>query len=184
MAHRLCEMTETKLVPDAHPAELKVSSFPKHIKDVALNVNGKEYRVRLESRTTLAEALRENLGLTGTKIGCNRAECGSCTVIVDGRPVYSCTMLAVSAEGKRIQTIEGVSEESKLHRIQELFIKNDALQCGYCIPGMIMSMKAMLDRHRKLSREDIRAGLAGNYCRCGAYPNIEKVALMMTGAAE
>ncbi len=129
----------------------------------------------------MAEALRENLDLTGTKIGCNRAECGSCTVIVDGRPVYSCTMLAISAVGKRIETIEGISQGGRLHPIQEAFVKNDALQCGYCIPGIIMSMKAMLDKGGRLSRDEIRTGLAGNYCRCGAYPNIEKVAMMMSG---
>lgn len=142
-------------------------------------MNGAHHRLIVESRTTLAEALREQLGLTGTKIGCNRAECGSCTVIMEGKAVYSCTLLAVAAAGKKIQTIEGVAEGGKLHPIQELFIKEDALQCGYCIPGFIMSMKAMLDRGGRLTREEIRAGLAGNYCRCGAYPNMEKVAMMM-----
>jgi aerobic-type carbon monoxide dehydrogenase small subunit (CoxS/CutS family) len=167
-------------------AEIDPRDAPQRTKQIVLNVNGINHSLEIESRTTLAEALRENLGLTGTKIGCNRAECGSCTVIIDGDAVYSCTTLAASAAGKKIETIEGISEGSELHPIQELFIQYDALQCGYCIPGIIMSMKAMLDRHHgKLSRDEIRQGISGNYCRCGAYPNIEKVAMILSeGSSE
>ena len=167
--------------PAPHPKTGGDTIAPTRSKRVTLWVNGQERKLEVQARATLAEVLRENLGLTGTKIGCNRAECGSCTVIVDGRAVYSCTMLAVRAEGKRIETIEGLAKGGRLHPIQQEFIKNDALQCGYCIPGMIMSLKAMMDRGAKLSREEIRDGLAGNYCRCGAYPNIEKVALLLVG---
>ena len=151
------------------------SSKQKHIE---LEVNGRCYPLIVEGRTTLAEALRENLELTGTKIGCNRAECGSCTVLVDSRPVYSCSMLVLDAVGKKILTIEGLAEEGKLHPLQELFIEHDALQCGYCIPGIIMSLKALLDGDKlEVTRDDIRAGISGNICRCGAYPNIEKAAM-------
>ena len=158
---------------------MKNPSKPERRKQISLVVNGKNQTLEVDSRVTLAEAIREQLGLTGTKIGCNRAECGSCTVIVDGDAIYSCTMLAAAATGKNIQTIEGISEKEKLHSIQELFIEYDALQCGYCIPGIIMSMKAMLDRGEGSTREDIRSGMSGNYCRCGAYPNIEKVAMIL-----
>jgi xanthine dehydrogenase YagT iron-sulfur-binding subunit len=147
---------------------------PRRTKRVSLNVNGRSYSLELECRTTLAEALREHLGLTGTKIGCNRAECGTCTVIMDGRAVYSCAVLAVEATGKEIQTIEGLAEGEKLHPLQELFIKHDALQCGYCTPGIMMSLKALLDQGIHATREEIRNAIAGNYCRCGSFHNIEK----------
>lgn len=146
-----------------------------------LVVNGKESTLELDSRTTLAEALREHMGLTGTKIGCNRAECGSCTVLLDGKPVYSCTTLAVECNGKKVETIEGLSKDGQLNPLQELFIDDDALQCGYCIPGIVMSLKALLDKGGKFGREDVRLALAGNYCRCGAYPNMEKVTLAFSG---
>lgn len=141
---------------------------------IVLHVNDKLCSLELECRTTLAEALRESLGLKGTKIGCNRAECGSCTVIMDGRAVYSCTILAVEAAGKKIQTIDGLAKGDKLHPLQESFIKYDALQCGYCIPGIIMSVKALLDQGGNITRDKIREVMADNYCRCGAFPNIEK----------
>ena len=130
--------------------------------------------MELECRTTLAEALREHLGLKGTKIGCNRAQCGTCTVIMDGRAVYSCTVLAVEAAGKRIETIEGLAESGKLHPLQKFFIQYDALQCGYCTPGILMSLKALLDRGANITRDDVRNAIAGNYCRCGSFLNIEK----------
>jgi len=171
---------------DTGPVRTDTSlNIPRRRKEILLHVNGKEFSLEVDSRVTLAEALRENLGLTGTKIGCNRAECGSCTVIVDGEAVYSCTMLAVSAARKNIQTIEGIaSDDGRMHPIQDLFVKYDALQCGYCIPGIIMSMKAILDKGGNPSREEIRAGMAGNYCRCGAYPNIEKVAMTLSQAGK
>jgi xanthine dehydrogenase YagT iron-sulfur-binding subunit len=146
-------------------------------KDIVLNVNGIDRKLRVDSRVTLAEALREHFGLTGTKLGCNRAECGTCTVIADGRAVYSCTMLAVEAQGRKIETIEGLSSGSELHPLQKLFLDDDALQCGYCTPGIIMSLKALLDKQKKANQVDIRNAISGNYCRCGAYPNIERAVL-------
>ena len=141
-------------------------------KHIALLVNGKKVEVDVDVRLTLAEFLREELGLTGTKVGCNRAECGSCTVILDGRAVYSCTVLAVEAAGKRVFTIEALSENDKLHPLQEAFIEHDALQCGYCTPGMIMSLKALLDSTPHPTEETIKRAIDGNACRCGCYPNI------------
>jgi carbon-monoxide dehydrogenase small subunit len=127
---------------------------------------------------TLAEFLREELGLTGTKVGCNRAECGSCTVILDGNPVYSCTVLAVEAGGRDILTIEGLAtNEKELHPLQKAFIEYDALQCGYCTPGMIMAVKALLDKTPHPSEDEIRRAIEGNLCRCGSYPNIIKATL-------
>ncbi|TAK81445.1 MAG: (2Fe-2S)-binding protein [Betaproteobacteria bacterium] len=152
---------------------------PSVTKQVALFVNGKTYSLEIESRTTLAEALRERLDLTGTKVGCNRAECGTCTVLVDGRAVYSCTMLAVHAAGKNIQTIEGVAQAGKLDPLQQALMDEDGLQCGFCTPGMIMSLKALLNRKTDVSRRDVREAIAGNYCRCGAYPNIVEAVLKL-----
>ncbi len=133
--------------------------------------------MEVEARLTLAELLRSELGLTGTKVGCNRAECGVCTVLMDGLPVFSCTMLAVEADGRRIETIESLSEGGTLHPIQEAFIEDDAVQCGFCIPGMIMTIKALLDCNYSPTEDDVKNAIAGNYCRCGAYPNIVKAAI-------
>jgi aerobic-type carbon monoxide dehydrogenase small subunit (CoxS/CutS family) len=146
-------------------------------KRIVLTVNGKNVEGHIDLRMTLAEFLREALGLTGTKIGCNRAECGSCTVLLDGDPVYSCSLLAVEAEGKEVLTIEGLAKEGKLHPLQEAFIEYDALQCGYCTPGMILCVKALLDKNPHPTEDDIRRAIAGNLCRCGSYPNIIKAAL-------
>ena len=146
-------------------------------KHLTLTVNGKKVAGEAECRMTLAEFLREELGLTGTKVGCNRGECGSCTVIIDGNPVYSCTVLAVDAEGREVQTIEGLSEGEKLHPLQEAFIDHDALQCGYCTPGMIMSVKALLDTNPHPTEDDVRHAVDGNLCRCGSFPNVIKAAL-------
>jgi len=146
-------------------------------KHITLTVNGKKVECDIPSRMTLAELLREELDLTGTKVGCNRGECGSCTVIVDREPVLSCTVLAVEASGKEVLTIEGLASGRKLHPIQEAFIEHDALQCGYCTPGMIMSIKALLDRNPSPTDEDIRRSIDGNLCRCGSYPNIIKATM-------
>ena len=152
-------------------------SRPARVKRVVLTVNGRDYALELPVRTTLAEALREDLGLTGTKVGCNRAECGSCTVIVDGKALFACTVLAAEASGRRIQTIEGLERDGQLHPLQEAFITHDALQCGICIPGMIMSVKALLDRTLTPSGSEIGQAIAGNLCRCGTYPNTVKATL-------
>ncbi len=153
-------------------------SVPGYKKQISLTVNVKRVQAEVDSRMTLAEFLREGLGLTGTKVGCNRGECGSCTVITDNRPVYSCTVLAVEATGRRVLTIEGLTgEEGKLHPLQEAFIEEDALQCGYCTPGMILSVIALLHRNPHPTEEDIRNAIDGNLCRCGSYSNILKATL-------
>jgi len=160
---------------------LENNHLPKLKKEISLTVNGKNIRAEIECRTTLAEFLREELGLTGTKVGCNRAECGGCTVILDGKPVYSCTVLAVEAEGREVLTIEGLTKErGKLHPLQEAFVEEDALQCGYCTPGMIMSIIALLNRNAHPTEADVRNAIDGNLCRCGSYSNILKATLKTT----
>jgi aerobic-type carbon monoxide dehydrogenase small subunit (CoxS/CutS family) len=144
---------------------------------ITLTVNGKKVEAEVDVRMTLAEFLRETLGLIGTKVGCNRGECGSCTVILDGQAVYSCTVLAVEAGHKSVVTIEGLMEDGKLHPLQEAFLEHDALQCGYCTPGMILSLKAFLDRNPRPTPDEIKTAIDGNACRCGCFPNIIKAAL-------
>ena len=145
---------------------------------VSLIVNGLARQVEILPRRTLAELLREDLGLTGTKIGCNRAECGSCTVVLDGRAVFACSVLAVEAAGRTVQTVEGLAGPDGLHPLQSAFIEHDAVQCGACIPGILMSLKALLDERRsEVSEQDIREAVGGNLCRCGTYPNTVKATL-------
>lgn len=151
--------------------------LPKEKKRVSLTVNGKRVEANVDSRMTLAEFLREELDLTGTKVGCNRGECGCCTVVLDGIPLLSCTVLAVETSGREVLTIEGLTSDGKLHPLQEAFIEYDALQCGYCTPGMILSVKALLDRNPHPTDQDVRNAIDGNFCRCGSYPNIIKAAL-------
>jgi aerobic-type carbon monoxide dehydrogenase small subunit (CoxS/CutS family) len=146
-------------------------------KHLALTVNGTNVEADIDSRMTLAEFLREELDLTGTKVGCNRGECGSCTVILDGIAVYSCTMLAVEASGKEVITIEGLGSEKELHPLQQAFIEHDALQCGYCTPGMILSLEALLQKNPKPTSDEVRCAIDGNLCRCGSYPNIIEATL-------
>jgi carbon-monoxide dehydrogenase small subunit len=140
--------------------------------EIVLRVNGTNYRVRIEPWRTLVEVLRETLGLTGTKKSCNEGECGACTVIVDGKPVASCLVLAMDAQGKDILTIEGISEGEKLHPIQEAFLKHGAIQCGFCTSGMVMSAKALLDENPKPTVTEIRKAISGNLCRCTGYQHI------------
>jgi aerobic-type carbon monoxide dehydrogenase small subunit (CoxS/CutS family) len=139
---------------------------------VTLRVNGKVYKLQLEPRVTLLDALRNHLNLTGTKKVCDRGECGACTVLMDGKPVYSCMMLAVDAEGHDIVTIEGLAKDGKLHPVQEAFVEHDALQCGFCTPGFIMAAVGLLNQNKAPSPEDVKKALAGNTCRCGVYPRI------------
>ncbi len=141
---------------------------------VSLKVNGKKVMLLVEPNTTLAELLRNDLELTGTKIVCNHGECGGCTVLLDGKAVYSCHMLAVDAEGKEVTTIEGLMSGEKLHPIQKAFIEHDGLQCGFCTPGQVMAAQALLLKNSKPTKEDIIDGMAGNICKCSAYPNIIK----------
>ena len=145
---------------------------PMRKKPISITVNGKHIEAEVDSRLTLAEFLRDKLDLTGTKVGCNLGECGSCTVIVDEKPVYSCTVLACEASGRDVQTIEGLATDGKLHALQEAFVEHDGLQCGYCTPGMIMATKALLDRNPHPTEYEARKAIEGNLCRCGAYQNI------------
>lgn len=139
---------------------------------VTLRVNGKSYSLQIEPRVTLLDALRERIGLTGSKNGCDRGQCGACTVLVDGRPINSCLALAIMYEDADITTIEGLAQGDELHPIQAAFIKHDGFQCGYCTPGQIMSAVALLAEGCPESDEEIRECMSGNICRCGAYPGI------------
>jgi xanthine dehydrogenase YagT iron-sulfur-binding subunit len=139
---------------------------------LTLNVNGSVYSFAVEPRTSLLDALREHLGLTGTKKGCNQGACGACTVHLDGQRVNACLILAVMVEGRMVTTIEGLAEGEQLHPLQQAFIACDGLQCGFCTPGQIMSGVALLREGHTDNEEQIRAWMSGNLCRCGAYPNI------------
>ena len=139
-----------------------------------LEVNGTKYSVKVEPRTTLLDLLREQLDLTGTKKGCDRGQCGACTVHVNGVRINSCLSLAVTNEGKKITTIEGLAKGEQLHPMQEAFIKHDGFQCGYCTSGQIMSAVALVKEGRTQTREQISEFMSGNICRCGAYSNIVK----------
>ena len=139
---------------------------------VSFKVNGEPYEVLVEPWQSLAEVLREELGFTGVKVSCNTGDCGSCTVIADGKAVKSCLILAPQAKGKKIITIEGLAQDGTLHPLQEAFIEHFAVQCGYCIPGMILMAKTLLDENPDATEEEIRSGLSGNYCRCTGYVKI------------
>ena len=139
---------------------------------VELRVNGVRYRQQVLNRTTLLQFLREDLKLTGTKMGCDRAQCGACTVILNGRNVYSCTALAVDASGGEVLTIEGLAADDALHPIQQAFVEHSGFQCGFCTSGQIMTTKALLDRAPNPTEDEVRRALSGNLCRCAAYKKI------------
>lgn len=144
---------------------------------IQLNVNDKTHRLKVKSHWTLLDVLRKEIGLTGTKKFCDRGSCGACTVVMDGKAVYACSRLAIEADNKKILTIEGLLQGGKLHPIQEAFLEHDGLQCGFCTPGQIMSVKALLDKNPRLTQDEIKEGLSGNVCRCSAYPKILKSAM-------
>ena len=150
---------------------------------VALIVNGRKLEVELEPRVTLLDALRNHLSITGAKKVCDRATCGACTMIVDNKPVYACSMLAIEAQGASIATIEGLGTPEQMHPIQAAFVENDAQQCGYCTPGFVMACKAFLDANPSPTLEQIEEGLGGNLCRCGTYNGIKQVLLQGKGVA-
>jgi len=145
--------------------------------DIKLRVNGQAYEVTVESRKSLLDLLRNELGLVGTKKACDTGDCGACTVLLDGKPVNSCLVLAVEADGKDILTIEGLADGSKLHPLQKAFIKHGAVQCGYCTPGVILSAKALLDENPNPTEEEVKKTIAGNLCRCTGYTKIIKAIL-------
>lgn len=139
---------------------------------INLRVNGVARLVKIEPRTTLAEALRGPLGLTGTKIACNRGACSACTVWLDGLPVCACMMLAIEVGARNVTTIEGLASGDKLHPVQTAFIEHDALQCGFCTPGMVMSCAALLEHKPDPTADDVNAAIGGHFCRCGTYPHV------------
>jgi len=139
---------------------------------VTLTINGKKHSLQIEPRVTLLDALRDHLDITGAKRVCDRAECGACTILLDGKTVYACSILAIEAQGKAITTIESLTQGDKLHPVQQAFVDNDGSQCGFCTPGFVVATKALLDKHPKPTPEQIRHGLSGNFCRCGTYQGI------------
>ena len=153
-------------------------------KSILVTVNGSERSVEVEARTTLLDLVREQFGLTGAKLGCDIQVCGACTLLVDGKPVSACSVLAVDVDGAAIETIEGLSTKDKLHPLQEAFMEFGALQCGYCTSGFILTAKALLDECPKPSDEQIRNYLAGNFCRCGCYQEIIQAVKKVSGAAD
>lgn len=139
---------------------------------ILLNVNDKNYRLKVKSHWTLLDVLRRELGLTGTKKACDHGNCGACTVILDGKAVYACSLLAIAMDGRKILTVEGLRQGENLHPIQKSFSEHGGYQCGFCTSGQMMSAKALLDKNPRPAPEDVRLALAGNLCRCGAYPKI------------
>jgi carbon-monoxide dehydrogenase small subunit/xanthine dehydrogenase YagT iron-sulfur-binding subunit len=147
-----------------------------------LAVNGRRVQVRADPATTLADVLRDQLELTGTKIACDRGACSACTVWIDGEVACSCMTLAFDARGRAITTIEGLSQNGVLHPVQQAFVDHDAMQCGFCTPGMIMSCAALVEQNAHCTEDDVRAAVSGHLCRCGAYPNIFKATLAAAAA--
>ncbi|MFZ9818391.1 MAG: (2Fe-2S)-binding protein [Ilumatobacteraceae bacterium] len=158
-----------EVTPDA-PSDVPV-------RRVSITVNGERRTADIEPRLLLAHMLRQGLNLTGTHTGCDTTNCGACTVLFDGRPVKSCTMLAVQADGHQVTTVEGLATASELHPIQEGFKEEHGLQCGYCTPGMMLTAKALLDENPNPTEDDVRWALSGNLCRCTGYQNIVKAVL-------
>lgn len=146
-----------------------------------LNINGSTHRVHLEPRITLLDALRNHLDLTGAKKVCDRGTCGACTVLMDGKPVYACSVLAIDAQGASIETVESLGTPENLHPIQAAFVEHDAQQCGFCTPGFVVACKAFLDRNPRPTIKEIERGLGGNLCRCGTYAGIKAALLDVAG---
>ncbi len=147
---------------------------PREPVNVVLKINGRAFRLQVEPRDTLLSALREKLGMAGTKPGCERGECGACTVLIDGIPRYACLTLALEAAGHEITTVEGLMNGEQLGPVQKAFVEDDAMQCGYCTPGQVMAAEGLLRSNPNPSLEEIRLGMSGNLCRCGAYDHIFK----------
>jgi aerobic-type carbon monoxide dehydrogenase small subunit (CoxS/CutS family) len=149
---------------------------------ISLRVNGRNREIKVEARQTLLDVLRYNLGLTGTKEGCGDGNCGSCTVLLDGQAVNSCLVFAVEADGQDVITIEGLAKEGELHPLQQAFIEEGAVQCGFCTPGVILTAKAFLDSNPLPTEAEVRLGIAGNLCRCTGYDKIVRAILKVAGA--
>jgi xanthine dehydrogenase YagT iron-sulfur-binding subunit len=158
-------------------ARLSNAPIGPEVAAVKLHINGKSMAVQLDPATTLVEILRDTLGLTGTKVGCDRGACSACTVWVDGEVVSSCMTFALDVRGKKIVTIEGLAADERLHPVQQAFIEHDALQCGFCTPGMIMSCARLVEQNPNCTLDDVKQAVSGHLCRCGTYPNIFKATL-------
>ena len=165
--------TESEAEPQAAAAKV---AGPDAV-PITLQINGKPFNLKVEPRVTLLDALRDRLDMTGAKNVCDRSVCGSCTVLMAGKVVYACGVLAIDAQGKPIQTIEGLAAGDRLHPIETAFVRNDAQQCGFCTPGFVMAAKGFLDRHPSPTYEQVKAGLSGNICRCGTYMGLRKAVL-------
>lgn len=144
---------------------------------LSLSINGRTVLVQADPATTLAELLRNHLGMTGTKVGCDRGACSACTVWLDGEVAASCMTLAFDARGRKVTTIEGLAKGDELHPVQRAFVENDAMQCGFCTPGMVMSCAALVERNPKCTLDDVKQAVSGHLCRCGTYPNVFKATL-------
>jgi len=167
-AHRLLAATDAEVTADVMPAEQPTR--------VTLHINGRSHTLLVEPRWTLLFVLRDKIGLTGTKEGCSRGECGACTVLIDNIPRYACLTLAVEAQNSAVTTVEGLLDGERLGPVQQAFAEHDAFQCGYCTPGQIMAVEGLLNKNRQPSPDEIRTAVSGNLCRCGAYVNIFKAA--------
>jgi xanthine dehydrogenase YagT iron-sulfur-binding subunit len=165
--------TISKCAPEKKGPHGSVIRGPEKVK-VSFRINGKRHSLDLDPQVTLLDALRNHLDYTGTKQVCNRGECGACTVLLNGKSVQACSMFALDADGAEIETVEGLADGNRLHPIQESFVKHDAMQCGFCTSGFIMSSAALLRKNPTPSMDEIKLGVAGNLCRCGTYPNIFK----------
>jgi xanthine dehydrogenase YagT iron-sulfur-binding subunit len=164
-------LAEAPAVPELGPGKVPVT----------LNVNGKKLSAQLEPRVTLLDALRDQFELTGAKRVCDRGTCGACTVLMDGKTVYSCSVLAIDAQAAQIVTVEGLGQPGKLDPVQQAFVDNDAQQCGFCTPGFVVAMKALLTQHPNPTSEQIKHGLGGNFCRCGTYAGIRAAVAQAAG---
>jgi carbon-monoxide dehydrogenase small subunit len=149
--------------------------------EIYLRVNGREHRLSIDSHLTLLDVIRDKIGLTGTKRGCDLGECGACTVLIDGKPYNACLITPMDVQGKEIVTIEGLAQDGKLHPIQEAFIEQGAIQCGFCTPGMVLGAKALLDEDPSPSEEKIKEALSGNLCRCTGYTSIVRAIQSLGG---
>jgi carbon-monoxide dehydrogenase small subunit/xanthine dehydrogenase YagT iron-sulfur-binding subunit len=170
---------DTTLVthPSADDARAVAEPMGPGVKPISLRVNGRDVEVFVEPVATLAEVLRLKLGLTGTKIACDRGACSACTVWIDREPRASCMTFALDARGKAITTIEGLADGDHLHPVQRAFVEHDAMQCGFCTPGMVMSCAALVERNPDCTLDDVKTAISGHLCRCGTYPNIFKATL-------
>jgi len=178
----------TALLDGVQSFQQAAAAAPEHVKEygpepfaITLHVNGKNHPLHIEPRTTLAEALRIQLNMTGTKISCDRGVCSSCTVLLDKTPVNSCMVLAIDAAGHAITTIEGIADDEHMKAVPAAFVRHDAMQCGFCTPGMVMSCAALLQRNPHPTEDDVRSAVSGNLCRCGTYPKVFAATLDAAG---